>query len=185
MYQTKGDLAVAKAVSMLTEIGFKVFMPLICEHLPFDIAGYRDGKFVRFQSKFCSKGTLKNTTEWTSINKVHQSKYKDDDFDYYAAYLPEKDVVCFPSFKFGGFKLTSSVPNSAMTFYWYEDFLDLTDNAQKRSYKDFGFELTRGPRLERRKVQRPNKEDLEKMIWSFPMKELVIQFGVSDKAISK
>jgi transposase-like protein len=36
-----------------------------------------------------------------------------------------------------------------------------------------------------RKVIRPSKEELEELIWKFPMTALAKQFGVSDKAIAK
>jgi hypothetical protein len=41
------------------------------------------------------------------------------------------------------------------------------------------------PRPERRKVERPSKKTLRKLLWEFPTSTLGKQFGVSDKAIEK
>jgi hypothetical protein len=41
------------------------------------------------------------------------------------------------------------------------------------------------PRPNSRKVERPSKEDLEKLLWEKPTAQLAIDFGVSDKAIEK
>lgn len=183
----KGDLATVKVIADLTNKGFVVFSPVVCEHLPFDLIGYRDKKSFRFQSKYRENGEIKNKTTWADKNGSHERKYSSDDFDYYAIYIPEKDVICYPSIKFGGSTLATIVPNSPTPFYWYEDFLDLTDCSVKKTYRDFGFEITRPktPKPEFRKVIRPSREDLEKLIWNTPMKELSKQFGVSDKAIAK
>jgi hypothetical protein len=183
----KGDLAVAKVIVDLTQKGFVVFSPIVCEHLPFDLIGYRNNKCFRFQSKYRENGEIKNKTTWSDKNGTHDHKYSKDDFDYYAIYIPEKDVVCYPSISFAGSVLTTVIPNSPTPFYWFEDFLDLTDAATKKTYRDFGFEITRpkNPKPQFRKVLRPSKEELEQLLWSIPMKELSKQFGVSDKAIAK
>lgn len=52
-----------------------------------------------------------------------------------------------------------------------------TGVCKKCSYKQ--------PRLERRKVERPSKDELEKMVWKKPTTEIAQAFGVSDKAIEK
>lgn len=187
----KGDLAAIKTISTLVSKGFVIFTPLVCEHLPFDVAGYKDGKFLRFQSKYRSGGEVSNKTVWTDKHGIHVKEYSSSDFDYYAIYLPDKDVVCFPSISFGGIKLCTTLPNSATPFYWYEDFLDLTDKAEKKTYHDFGYELTssiigsREPRYNARKVIRPTKDELNELIWSKPTTIIAKQFGVSDKAIEK
>lgn len=41
------------------------------------------------------------------------------------------------------------------------------------------------PRLDKRKVERPSKEELQKLVWELPTMGLAKQFGVSDKAIEK
>lgn len=185
--KVKGDIATAKAVADLTQKGFVVFTPLVCEHLAFDLVGYKDEKFVRFQSKYRNMGEVSSKTVWSDKNGSHVHKYSNTDFDYYAIYLPDKDVICYPSMAFAGCRLATTLPNSATPFYWYEDFLNLTDSANKRTYHDFDYEITRSssPRMNRRKVPRPTKEELEELLWKTPMTKLAQQFGVSDKAIAK
>ncbi len=186
----KGDLGTLKAMTSLTQNGFVIFTPLICEHLPFDFIAYKDSKYYRFQSKYRKDGFVSSKTIWSDKNGTHREKYSLIDFDYYAIYLPDKDVVCFPSIKFGGIRIATTVPNSPTPFYWYKDFLDLTDTAEKKTYRDFGIELTKTetssmPRPALRKINRPSKEELTQLIWSKPMKDLATDFGVSDKAIAK
>lgn len=41
------------------------------------------------------------------------------------------------------------------------------------------------PRLNTRKVNRPSKEELEKLLWEKPTSQLAIDFGISDNAIAK
>jgi len=185
--KSKGDLAAIKAIADLSEKGFEILTPLICEHLPFDFVGYKDEKFIRFQAKYRKDGSVPAKTSWSDKNGAHNKRYGDNDFDYYAIYLPDVKAMCYPSISFMGAKLTTTVPNSSTSFYWYKDFLDLTDKADKKTYRDFGYELTgsKGPRPETRKVVRPSKEELHELIWEKPMTELSKKFGVSDKAIAK
>lgn len=187
--KTKGDLAVIKTISDLCDKGYIIFTPLVCEHLPFDIIAYKNFKSYRIQSKHAICGDVLGKTSWSDKNGCHSNKYKENDFDYYAVYLPNKNVVCYPSITFGRHKITSEVPNSATPFYWYEDFLDFTDTATKKTYKDFGVELTKTnkgfPRFMSRKVIRPTKTELETLLWNHPMTDLAIKFNVSSRAISK
>lgn len=67
----------------------------------------------------------------------HSRRYLSDDFDYYALYLPQVDRVVYPAISFRGGVINPSVPPTYLPFYWYEDFLDLTGDAQKRTYRDF------------------------------------------------
>ena len=181
----KGDFATIKAIADLSQKGFDIFMPLVCEHLPFDIIGYKDGRLLKFQSKYREDGCVSGKTSWSDKHGAHFRKYSNTDFDYYAIYLPDKDVVCYPSIAFAGCTLATKVPNSPTPFYWYEDFLDLTDVASKKTYRDFGYEITRVAREKYQKVIRPSKEELEQLLWQFPLTTLSGRFGVPDKAIAK
>lgn len=49
----------------------------------------------------------------------------------------------------------------------------------------FDMRSNHNPRLKRRKVKRPSKDVLEKLVWLTPTLQLAKTFGVSDKAISK
>ena len=62
----------------------------------------------------------------------------------------------------------------------------------KKTYKDFGIDITRTrtdkmieASFESRKVCRPTKEELEKLLWEIPTQKLAERFGVSDVAIAK
>lgn len=43
----------------------------------------------------------------------------------------------------------------------------------------------KSPKYDKRKVDRPSKEDLEKMLWEDPITKIAFKFNVSDKAIGK
>lgn len=181
----KGDIGTTQVIADLVKKGYVIFTPTVCEVLPFDIVAYKDGEFKRIQCKYSSCGVV--------FQGTHSKKYKNNDFEYYGVYLPDIDEVVYPSVKFKGITIATSVRKSNKPFYWWEDFKEFTDSASKRSYKDFGIESVinenfsrKGiPREDKRKVTRPTKEDLHKLLWEIPTQKIAAQFGVSDKAIEK
>lgn len=191
----KGDLGAIKAIADLSTKGYKIFVPVVTEHLPFDFVAYKNDKFYKIQAKYTTLDIASKSTSWTDKNGSHQKDYKEGDFDYYALYYPHLDVVLYPSIKFAGCRIASECPNSATPFYWWEDFIDdLTDHAEKKTYKDFGYDVTksakflesaRKDKFEYRKVPRPSKEELHKMLWEKPTLQIAKELGVSDKAITK
>jgi hypothetical protein len=186
----KGDIAAAKAIADLVDKGYSVFTPVVCEHLPFDLIAYKDGQCYRIQAKYNSNGAVKNKTSWTDKNGCHEKKYKTGDFDFYALYLPDINKVIYPSIKFGGCKIRTTPPKSPSPFYWWEDFIDFTEDAPKRTYKEFGVDLTTrkvnlDSRIHTRKVERPSKAELQKLVWEKPTTQIAKDFGVSDKAVEK
>ena len=185
----KGDIGAIQVIADLVKKGHVIFTPVVCESLPFDIIAYKDGITKRIQCKYSSNGDVAGETSWTDKNGSHKKKYCDDDFDYYGVYLPAIDKVVYPSIKFKGIKIATEVRNSATPFYWWEDFTDFTDNTEKKTYRDFGKELTKSyteeSRLQIRKVVRPSKEELTKLLWKMPTTKVASQFGVSDKAVEK
>jgi len=192
----KGDIAAAFAISDLTKKGFTCLTPVVSEHLPFDLIAYKDKQCLRIQCKYSTDGFIHNCMSWSDKNGTHSKKYNSDDFDYYAVYLPQLDKVIYPSIIFGGKTIRTNIPESPTPFYWWEDFVSLTDSAAKKHYHDFGIVFSDLPlhskilgskedRLEQRKVKRPSKEELEVLIWKMPVLQLAKQFGVSDKAIAK
>ncbi|MBD2384661.1 group I intron-associated PD-(D/E)XK endonuclease [Cylindrospermum sp. FACHB-282] len=186
----KGDLAAAKVIADLVEKEYSVFVPVVTEHAPFDLIAYKDGKCYRIQAKYNSNGIVKNKTSWADKNGSHDRKYQPDDFDFYAVYLPNLGKVVYPSIKFGGCSINTQLPNSPTPFYWWQDFTDFTEEAPKRTYKEFGVDLTTrkvnpDARIHTRKVERPSKEELEKLVWEKPTAQIARDFGVSDKAVEK
>ncbi|MCZ2224665.1 MAG: hypothetical protein LC122_13660 [Chitinophagales bacterium] len=190
--KSKGDLAVAKIITDLVEKGYDIFTPHITEHCRFDLIVSKEGKFFRLQCKYNTDGTLVPKSSWTDKNGTHEKAYTKDDFDYYALYIPGIDKVVYPSISFAGSNIRTTMPNSSTPFYWWEDFINLTDSATKKTYKDFGITIVRNKgilkgvhNLKLRKVERPSKEELEKLLWEKPTTQIAKDFGVSDKAIQK
>ena len=191
----KGDLAAVIVIADLTKKGYSCFIPVVSEHLPFDIIAYLDGVSLRIQAKYSSGGKASGKTVWSDKNGAHVKSYGANDFDYYGLYLPDIDKVIYPSIKFAGCRFSTSVPNSATSFYWWEDFSTFTKEATKKTYKNFGVELTKrkyaitdkasAAFFKSRKVIRPSKDELNALLWEKPTIEIAKLFGVSDRAISK
>lgn len=188
----KGDIAVALTIADLTCKGYACFSPIITEHLPFDLIAYKDGSCLRIQVKYSADGHVTKGTAWNDRNGTHAHPYNPEDFDFYAIYLPAIEKIVYPSIAFAGKVIAFELPNSATPFYWYEDFLTFTSEAKKHSYKEFGYELTHScteltvqSALLRRKVARPSREELEKLLLEKPLQKIALDFGVSDKAIAK
>ena len=181
--KNKCDLAVTKIIADLTEKGFDLLLP-ISENLPFDLIAYKDNISYRIQCKYASDGIAKYKTSWADKNGNHIKKYLDTDFDYYGLYLPDMKICIYPSIKFRGAKITTKIPQSAIKIYWYEDFLQLTDFFEKKVFKDYISNIVK-ERVNQRKVIRPTKEELEKLLWEKPTSKIAKEYGVSDKAIEK
>ncbi len=185
----KGDLACAIAIADLSRKGYSVFSPVACEHLPFDLIAYKDGKCHRIQCKYSADGFVKRTTSWADRSGSHSRQYQPGDFDYFAVYVPHADKVVYPAISFRGCTINFSPPNTFLPFYWYEDFLEFTDEAQKRTYREVGGAdggsktglRNGGPR----KVARPTVEELQEMLWTHPTTHIAQQYGVTDNAVAK
>ena len=172
----------------LTEKGYAVFLP-VSEHLPFDLIAYKDGKCYRIQAKYTGNGEAKDSTYF---NTKKSKSYDDNDFDYYGLYLPEVDKCIYPSIKFKGCSFRFQKCNSAISFYWYEDFLEFTDNAKRKNYKDMGWEIdiimtknVLDRTVKQRKVERPPIDKVKELVKEKGYSETGRMFGVSDNAIRK
>jgi len=177
----KGDLAVTKVMLDLQQKGYGIFIP-VGEQWAFDLIAYKEteNKFIRLQVKYL--GSYKKELKG-------KKKYSDNAFDYYAGYIPDLNIIIYPSIKFKGHCIVTQIPNSSNAFYWYEDFLNFTDEANPKTCKELGIKTTRinteENNLKRRKVVRPTKEELERMVWEKPCSQIAQQFGVSDNAVAK
>lgn len=190
-----GDIGVVKAIEDLHNKGYVVFMPVVSQHLPFDLISYKDGKCFRIQAKYRTDGFIPGETVHSSKLGNRYKKYDENDFEYYSIYIPEINKVVYPSIKFAGSKIRFSLPNSATPFYWWEDFVDFTDHAEKRNYREFGvdlsltrrktenYESTIPFRMADKKIRKPSKKELQKLIWKKPMVQLSKELGVCDKSI--
>jgi len=190
----KGDIAAAMALADLTLKGYICFTPTVSEHLPFDLIAYKDGKCLRIQAKYNSNRKIRNKTSWADKHGSHYKYYNKNDFDYYALYIPSINKVLYPNISFGGNSIAVEPPKSGVAVYWWEDFLDFTDKAERKTWRDFPEieSLTKTmtkkameAHINHRKVKRPSKEELNQLIWSKPMIELSKELGVSDRAIAK
>ena len=137
--QQKGDLAVAMAIADLTKKGYVVCSPIVNESLPFDLIVYKNGQFIRLQCKHCADRQVKNRTSWLNSKGNQGKHYSNDDFEFYAIYLPDIDKMVYPSVQYGGITITTQVPKEQLkgdfNCWWWEDFKDLTTDAEKRSMK--------------------------------------------------
>lgn len=192
--EIKSNIAIIKAKLALLEMGFFVFDSEVDYRLPYDLLATNDQHQVyKFQVKYSSDGVLQGETGYQSVkeNRHVRVKYSETDFDYYAVYLPDVDTVVFPSVKFAGKTIATTIRNANTPFYWYEDFVCLTDDAIKRTCYDFGQEPTfvterRGSsRPDQYKVKRPSKDELEILLWSKPTTIIAEQYGVSDNAVAR
>lgn len=90
----KGDLGLAKAYADLVSRGYRVFFSH-SEHLPFDLAVYKNGKFTRVQVKYVKlyNGTIRVrfTSTWVDRDGVHHKPVDKSEVDVYCVYCPETD----------------------------------------------------------------------------------------------
>ena len=188
----KGDIGATQVITDLVKKGYVIFTPLVCESLRFDIIAYKDGLSKRIQCKYSSDGHIREGTCWSDRRGNHKRKYKNDDFDYYGVYLSKIDKVIYPSILFKGIVVSTELGNSAQPFYWWEDFIEFTDVADKKTYKHFNLKLTKTvtekvieSRIKNRKVPRPTKDVLQKLLWEIPTVQIAKKYNVSDNSISK
>jgi hypothetical protein len=98
--KVKADIGVAKVIADLTLKGYVPCLPL-SEHQPYDIVVVLDdGSTYKIQVKYATlkeNGTIevKFRTSWADKNGTHIKHYKKGDFDYYAIYCPDKEIVLY------------------------------------------------------------------------------------------
>ena len=91
----KGDLGVLKAQLDLFEQGFVLLNPMT-EHAPFDLAAYKDKKFLRIQVKYKSVDKTGSITVhflscWADKNGTHMQPVDKGEVDIYCIYCPDTD----------------------------------------------------------------------------------------------
>jgi len=184
----KGDLAVAKVTLDLISKQYEVCSPVFSEHYKYDLIAVKNNKMFRIQCKYSKDGLINPKTSWADKNGNYSNYYLDTDFEYYGVYLPNKDVVIYPSISFKGSIIKTEIPNSNIEFYWYLDFLDFTDNASKKTCKDFNkiniHPAKNKPNFLNRKINRPTKEYLHFLLWSETAIKIAKRFKVSDRCIN-
>lgn len=95
----KGDLGVLKAQLDLFEQGFMILNPMT-EHAPFDLAAYKDGRFLRVQVKYKSVDkhgclTLHFRSCWADKKGSHLRAVDKNEIDLYCVYCPDTDCCYY------------------------------------------------------------------------------------------
>ena len=131
--KTKADIGVAKVISDLTIKGYVPCIPL-SEHQPYDIVAIaKDGRAYKLQVKYASlkdNGTIevRFRTSWTDKNGTHIRHYTKEEFDYYAVYCAEKDVVLYVPNDPGcpkAIRFEKAANNQSCSVKWANDYLKL------------------------------------------------------------
>lgn len=90
----KGDLGVFYVQLDLAKRGWMILHPQT-EHAPFDFAIYKNGKFLRIQSKYkkITRGRLELSfrRSWSDKNGCHCEYLDMTAVDYFAIYCPDTD----------------------------------------------------------------------------------------------
>lgn len=98
--KVKADIGVAKCIADLAIKGYVPCIPL-SEHQPYDIVAISvSGDAVKLQVKYVAlqdNGTveIKFRTSWADRHGTHMKSYNENDFDFYAIYCPEKEIVLY------------------------------------------------------------------------------------------
>jgi hypothetical protein len=178
----KGDVALIKVIADLYNKGYTVFLPM-SQHLTVDLIAYKDNKSYRIQVKHCNNShhCIANRKSWTNSVKNVRIKYDKDAFDFYAIYYSDINVVIYPSIKYGGVKIRTELPETNWKYYWYEDFLEFTTDAIKRQRTNAPYR----PKLKTRTHIWPTKEELEKLLWEKPSREIAKEYKIADTMVNK
>ncbi len=123
----------ANVIADLIQKGHIPCVPL-SEHQSFDlVAVLRNKKTIRLQVKYASlkhNGSVevRFRTGWVDKHGMHMRRYKPSDFDYFALYCPQREVVLYvandakiPSV----LRFTSPGNNQGKHIAWARDYLEL------------------------------------------------------------
>lgn len=180
----QSSIAVHKVCADLIMKGFFPFVQSNEFCLPVDlIALDPNGPILRIQVKYSTSGVVQ---QYRRPYNSPIERYNDTDFNYYAIYLPQKDVVVYPNIKFGGIRIATVVPKTDGKFWWYEDFLGFTGSAFERTGREMGadFSHKNQPRLSARK-ERPSKEGLAELLSKNTISAIARMYTVSDTSIKR
>ena len=131
--KVKADIAVAKTIADLSCKGYVSCIPL-SEHQPFDLVAVgRKGKVLKLQIKYAAlknNGTVdvKFRTSWADKHGTHTRRYAENDFDYYAIYCHEKDVVLYVPNKNNcpkSLRFEKTVNNQSKLINWANNYLKI------------------------------------------------------------
>ena len=131
--KVKADIGLTKVIADLTLKGYTPCIPL-SEHQPYDLVVIdKNGKAFKLQVKYASlkdNGVVdvRFRRNWADRKGSHTEHYSKDEFDYYAIYCPEKDVVLYiqnsphcPK----AIRFDKTANNQASKVKWFNDYLEL------------------------------------------------------------
>lgn len=129
--KTKADVGLAKVIVDLTLKGYTPCLPL-SEHQPYDIVAVdKRGNTFKLQVKYATlkdNGTLevRFRRSWADRNGSHIKHYTKDEFDYYAIFCPNQDVVLYvpnspkcPK----AIRFSKSANHQKKNINWFNDYL--------------------------------------------------------------
>jgi len=131
--KVKADIGVAKVIADLVQKGYIPCIPL-SEHQPYDIVAIlKNGEAVKLQVKYAtllSSGIIevRFRTSWVDKHGTHMRTYKEQDFDYYAIYCPDKEVVLYIPNSTGcpkAVRFNKPANNQTKYVKWADDYLDI------------------------------------------------------------
>lgn len=192
--QQKSEIALLKTKMTLLQKGWMIFESSVDYWQPFDlliIHPSNTSRILKIQVKYSHDGFIRNGSTISNRTGNVSKKYSDGDFDYFAVYLPAADVVVFPSIHFRGCMIATEHRSSSIKYYWYEDFLELTDTAEKITREKMNLEPEWNnrqklkPKFKVLPENRPTKEELQLMLLEMPIRKIGERFGVSGNAVKR
>ena len=129
--KAKGDIGLCKVITDLTVKGYVPCVPL-SEHQAFDIVAVtEEGSVLRLQVKYATlrkNGTIEvgYRRNWADKHGTHTQHYSASEFEYYAVYCPQKDVVLYVPNRRGSpktIRFDKPANNQARSVKWAKDYL--------------------------------------------------------------
>ncbi len=131
--KAKADIGLCKVISDLTVKRYTPCIPL-SEHQAYDIVAISTkGRALKIQVKYATlkkNGTIevRFRRNWADSKGSYTKAYSVEEFDYYAIYCPEKDVVLYvPNIKScpKNIRFGATANNQARYVKWADDYLKI------------------------------------------------------------
>lgn len=187
----KGDIGEQHVVLKLLEAGLNVLRP-VGDRLPYDLVVEKNGVFKRVQCKYRALHG-KNHISVSLSNRFGSSSvvYSEENIDTIAIYCPDTDDVCFLNMsELIGFRELYILVMPPAPGYHSKKYIKCFSNPNRiftgeaeevNSYTKKEYQ----PNESIRKVKRPSKELLQKIIWEKPITHIAQEYGISDNGVRK
>ena len=131
--KTKADIGLTKVIADLTSKGYVPCIPL-SEHQRYDLVAVGpEGWMFRLQVKFAT--LKKNATievrfrrNWADKNGCYSVPYSVEEFDFYAVYCPQRDIVLYVPNKPNlpkAIRFSESANSQERNVHWFHGYLTL------------------------------------------------------------